>query len=202
MCKVILPHGRTRDPSSQRRSELWRSRRDRRWPAASAPRSALQAARHGTPVAADLSLAAMAMPPRVVGEIEAAGGRAGGNPADVGSESDVAACVHQRRRRISVSSAAWLITPSWLTARRGGSPSCAPASLKTCSAPNVFGAFLCSREAASVFHKERWRRRWRDRHTVLGARRQHRGSRKLGSPQAVSSLEGDIPGHFISYMQA
>lgn len=106
---------------------------------------ALQAARHGTPVA----LIYHSRPDnaaRVVGEIEAAGGLAVAIQADVGSESEVASAF--AAADAAFGSLGGLVNNAVLTGPPRGLAELRTGELEEVFRTNVFGAFLCSREAA------------------------------------------------------
>jgi len=106
---------------------------------------ALRAARHGTPVA----LIYRSRPGNaawVAGQIEAAGGRAVAIQADVGSESDVAHAF--TAVDTTFGSLGGLVNNAVLAGPPRGLAELPARKLEAVFRTNVFGAFLCSREAA------------------------------------------------------
>ena len=107
---------------------------------------ALRAARHGRPVAL-IYRSRPGNAARIAGQIEAAGGRAVAVRADVGSEADVAAAF--KAVDAAFGSLGGLVNNAVLAGPPRRLTELPASELEEVFRTNVFGAFLCSREAAS-----------------------------------------------------
>ena len=107
---------------------------------------ALRAARHGRPVAL-IYRSRPGNAARIAGQIEAAGGRAVAVRADVGSEADVAAAF--KAVDAAFGSLGGLVNNAVLAGPPRRLAELPASELEEVFRTNVFGAFLCSREAAS-----------------------------------------------------